>query len=252
MGLTLPPPPPQKNKQCLQLISRFQPANAVTGLAVNDAPLPGLLNAGVPAVSPVAFCRPGLNASASSGMSPLKSAGAQFNVATNVSTPASAPNSDPNYASSVSAGAQDSNCVRSGQSWKVTKGDNVDLTDPDWYKVDYSFPVETPKATYFVRVLVRDVYGNYLGFGSSATSANLTNSNAQNFFKVDGWSAVKSTGTTDSSIYDLRAGAIGCSLMTVVCGALFFGWDAYKSRQEDRLATSVVEDTSEVEKPAPQ
>ena len=50
----------------------------------------------------------------------------------------------------------------------------------------------------------------------------------------------------------LRAGAIGCSLMTVVCGALFFGWDAYKSRQEDRLATSVVEDTSEVEKPAPQ
>ncbi len=227
----------QKNKQCLQLIKRFVPTPAVTGLAVNDVPLPGLLNNGNAVASPVAFCRPGVNSDYPSGVHPEKTAASgavQYNPAVHV-----------NYVNST--GVLNDDCVLSGQSWKVTKGDNVDITDPDWYSVDYEFPTETPKAVYFVRVFVKDVHGNYLGFGSSATSANLTNNNVQNFFKVDRWDALKSSAVASgpgSGIHDIQAGAIGCSLATVLFGALFFAYDGYKSRQEDRRATTVVEDTA--------
>jgi hypothetical protein len=232
------PARPQRNKQCLQLIKRFVPEPATTGLAVNDVPLPGYVNPATnqPAASPVAFCRPGVNASFPSGVHPERtpaSGAAQYDAAVN-------------NAAVNGPGVLDKNCVLAGESWKVTKGNNVNNSDPDWYAVDYEFPVDTPTAVYFVRVFVRDIHGNYLGFGSSATSANLTNANAQNFFRVKGWNPLRSHAVRGASVYDIEAGAIGCSLATVFCGAAFFAVEHIKAKRAARGDTEVVEDTPSV------
>lgn len=209
-----------KNKQCLTEMARVSPPNAVTGLAVSDVPLPGYLNAsGLPAPSPVAFCRPTNNASTINGVNALGSS------------------------------ANKSDCVKSGQSWSVVKANNYNLSDPAWYTVDFEFDDSTPKAVYFVRVFAKDAAGNYLGFGSSATSANLTNNNVQNFFKVEGFDALHSYGTRGAHSFDIQAGAIGCSLMTVSLGTAYFVVEHIKQKRAARLDTTVVPDEKPVDVP---
>lgn len=128
------------------------------------------------------------------------------------------------------------------------QGNNYNLSDPDWYSVTYVIPQDVPTATYFVRVFALDANGNYLGFGSSATSANLTNNNAQNFFKVQGYNAFGSSTMRGSSIPDIQAGAIGCSIMTVTLGTSYFLWEYIKNKRDAArrpAPTDVVTDVTE-------
>lgn len=177
----------------------YTPPNAMVGIAVNGPPLVNYTNTGVnaatgpvqsyltnvsgvltPTQSPIAFCRPKANASFASGVDPNKVAGVAFS-ASNYSV------YDP---TNPTAGLQYNDCVMPNTSWSVTKGTNTNLDDPSWYKFTITFSADTPKGVYFVRVFALDVNGNYLGFGSSATSANLTNTASQNYFKVDKWCAL--------------------------------------------------------------
>jgi len=96
-----------------------------------------------------------------------------------------------------------------------------------------------------VRVFALDANGNYLGFGSSATSANLTNNNAQNFFKVQGYNAFGSSTMRGSNIPDIQAGAIGCSLMTVTLGTSYFLFEYIKHKREAARAPAPTEVISE-------
>jgi hypothetical protein len=88
----------KNNKQCLVEIANLVMPNAVTGLAVNDTAYPAYIDdaSGVPAISPVAFCRPSTNASIDG-----------FNNLSGV-------HPQGKYASMT-------DCVQSGTSWKVTK-----------------------------------------------------------------------------------------------------------------------------------
>ena len=123
------------------------------------------------------------------------------------------------------------NCVTSGSSWAVTKGTNVNLNDPAWYTVDVTFLTDTPSGNYFVRVFALDANGNYLGFGSSAGSANLTNTAQQNYFHVNAWPAWRSAGTLGTQVRDIQSGAIGCSILSVVCGAFWVGYEVRLRRK---------------------
>jgi len=214
-----------------------QPVNAQSSLAVNGGPLvnftagtvngtgfPGPVIAaytnqlGVPQASPVAFCRPAVDPSSPNGVKYSKALGAAF---TNVS--------DPRMAGT---------CVMPGTSWKVTKGTNVNLNDPHWYTVDIVFPLDTPKSNYFVRVYALDANFSYLGFGSSATSANLSNTAVQNHFRVDSWAAFKSSGVAGTQSRDIQNGAWGCSLLTVLSGTVWVAWEMHSTRQRKRAALS--------------
>jgi hypothetical protein len=201
----------QNNKQCLTKMASFAPAPAVTGLAVSDVAYPPNINAttGLAQVSPVRFCRPRSDTTFESGVNP------------------------------ITANANGSDCVMSGQSWKVTKGNNYNLSDPDWYSVDFTFGDNTAKGTYFVRVFAKDINGNYLGFGSSAGSANLTNNNAQNYFKADPFDALHSAGVRGGE-FDIQAGAIGCSVMTCTMGFAYFLWEYIRDKRESRRDTTVI------------
>ena len=237
----------------------MQPLNAVTGLAVNDVPLgaytdgnvdpvtgaPTAVKSGyyvtnaagvtnVSAPSPVAFCRPLADASQPSGVDPDSRKGVfwfkntsgmfcQKNQLTD-NTPVSCAD----------------NCVLSGSSWSTTKGTNVNLNDPAWYTVDILLPEDMPKGNYFVRVFALDANGSYLGFGSSATSANLTNTATQNYFHVDRWASWSSAGKRGSHIADIRAGAAGCSAMSLLVGALFFVREIRMARRNTARSTEVV------------
>ena len=86
---------------------------------------------------------------------------------------------------------------------------------------------------------------NYLGFGSSATSANLTNTATQNYFAVDKWASWSSYAKRGESIADIRAGAAGCSAMSLLVGGLFFVREIRMSRRKAALATEVVAEQAE-------
>jgi hypothetical protein len=213
----------QLNKQCLTKIAEFAPPMAVTGLAVSDVAYPPNLVNGVPAISPIKFCRPLADPTFANGVNPL---------------------------GNVTALPLD--CVKSGQSWKMTKPSNYDLTDPDWYNVTFTFGDNTAKGVYFVRVFAKDANGSYIGFGSSAGSANLTNNNAQNYFKADPFDAVHSYGKNGEHSFDIQAGAIGCSVMTISMGTAYFVYEFLKEKRAAKRDTEVVaeEKPAAVEAPA--
>ena len=183
---------------------------AVTGLAVSDVAYPPNVVNGAAAISPVKFCRPLSDPTFLNGVNPLAS----------MSNPL--------------------DCVKSGQSWKVTKATNFNLADPDWYSVNFTFGDNTAKGVYFVRVFAKDANGSYLGFGSSAGSANLTNNNAQNYFKADPFDAVHSYGKNGEHSFDIQAGAIGCSVMTVGLGTAYFVWEHIRDKRAAKRDTEVV------------
>ena len=81
---------------------------------------------------------------------------------------------------------------------------------------------------------------NYLGFGSSATSANLTNTATQNYFHVDRWASWASVAKRGSNIADIRAGAAGCSAMSLLVGAIFMVREIRMSRRNAARDTEVV------------
>ena len=229
----------------------FKPLNAQAGLAVNNVPFTNftsgtfstqgaasvvgayvtnstVLNA--PTISPVAFCRPASSSAYASGVDPSKAAGVQYNASTGVCTQ-SATNSTPVDCHT--------NCVMNGTSWSVTKGTNVNLNDPAWYTVDIVLSRDMPKGNYFVRVFALDAQMNYLGFGSSAGSANLTNTAAQNFFFVDRWASWTSAGVV-GGMADIRAGAAGCSALSLLVATIFLVREVRASQQRRRRQTEVV------------
>ena len=193
---------------------------------------PYVSQAGVAKPSPVAFCRPAASALYASGVNPSKAAGVQF---TNAS-----------YCLNTTIGEVPvpcaGNCVMNGTSWKTTKGTNVNLLDNGWYSVDIVFVMDTPKSNYCVRVFALDANFSYLGFGSSATSANLTNTAAQNHFFVDSWSAFKSSGVGGTQVRDIQNGAWGCSLLAVACGAFWVLWEVHTGRKKKAINTEVFKD----------
>jgi hypothetical protein len=128
-----------------------------------------------------------------------------------------------------------SNCVLSSSSWSVTKGTNVNLNDPAWYTVDIVLPGDMPRGNYFVRVFALDSNMNYLGFGSSATSANLTNTAVQNYFHVAPWSSTSSAGTR-GGLADIRAGAAGCSAMSLLVATIFLVREVRSGRRRALIA----------------
>ena len=213
----------------------------------------------VPTPSPVAFCRPASSSSYASGVDPSKAAGVQFNAATGVCTQSASP---------LNSTAVDcyTNCVLNGTSWSATKGTNVNLNDPAWYSVDivlsrcawhrprcqrhslrwlltppaFFLPhSDMPQGNYFVRVFALDAQFNYLGFGSSAGSANLTNTAAQNFFYVDRWASWTSAGVV-GGMADIRAGAAGCSALSLFVATIFLVREVRASRERQRRTTEVV------------
>jgi hypothetical protein len=236
----------------------YEPVPAATGLAVNDVPYgaytDGNLDANgkptpvlsgyyitnsvgatnVSAPSPVAFCRPLSDASFPSGVNPdsrlgvyyFKNASGSFCQRNQFLDNTPVPCAD--------------NCVMSGSSWSTTKGTNVNLNDPAWYTVDILLPADMGKGNYFVRIFAMDENFSYLGFGSSAGSANLTNTAAQNLFHVDKWASWSSYAKRGESIADIRAGAAGCSAMSLVVGGLFFAREVRASRRKAALATVVL------------
>jgi hypothetical protein len=126
----------------------------------------------------------------------------------------------------------------SNASWSVTKGTNVNLNDPAWYAVDIVLSRDMPKGNYFVRVFALDANMNYLGFGSSAGSANLTNTAVQNYFYVDRWASWRSPGVI-GGVPDIQAGAIGCSVMSLVTATVFLVREMRTSRLRRQRATEV-------------
>ena len=229
----------------------FKPLNAQAGLAVNNVPFTNftsgtfstqgaasvvgayvtnstVLNA--PTISPVAFCRPASSSAYASGVDPSKAAGVQYSASTGVCTQ-SATNSTPVDCHT--------NCVMNGTSWSATKGTNVNLNDPAWYTVDIVLSRDMPKGNYFVRVFALDAQMNYLGFGSSAGSANLTNTAAQNFFFVDRWASWTSAGVV-GGMADIRAGAAGCSALSLLVATIFLVREVRASQQRRRRQTEVV------------
>jgi len=235
----------------------FQPVNAASGLAVNGVPygsytdgnlapdtgLPTAVKSGyyvnstsainVNAPSPVAFCRPLVNTAYANGLDPDANKGVFFFKNTSgMFCQNSLTDNTP-----VSC---DGNCVLPGSSWSTTKGTNVNLNDPAWYTVDILLPADMGKGNYFVRVFALDEDNNYLGFGSSAGSANLTNTGAQNYFHVDKWAAWSSHAKRGESIADIRAGAAGCSALSLLVGGLFVAREIRMNRRKAALATEVV------------
>ena len=267
----------------------LEPVNAAQGLAVNDVPLgpytdgnvdpvtgaptpvksgyyitsaAGVTNFSAP--SPVAFCRPLYNASLPSGVDPDSSKGVfYFKNASGSFCQKS------QFGDNTPVPCAD-NCVMSGSSWSTTKGTNVNLNDPAWYTVDILLPEDMPKGNYFVRVFALDANYSYLGFGSSATSANLTNTATQNYFHgafansflkdmlsrcccfthaslllllaVDRWASWASVAKRGSKIADIRAGAAGCSAMSLLVGAIFTVREIRMSRRNAARDTVVVAD----------
>jgi hypothetical protein len=255
----------------------FQPLAAQAGLAVINKPFVNFTSGtfstqgaasvvgayvtntttglNVPTISPVGFCRPASSSSYANGLDPSKAAGVQYNVATGVCTQ-STTNSTPVDCYT--------NCVMNGTSWSATKGTNVNLNDPAWYTVDIVFSRDMPKVSavlpprhsspqcshcpcaglssqgnYFVRVFALDAQMNYLGFGSSAGSANLTNTAAQNFFYVDRWASWTSAGVV-GGMADIRAGAAGCSALSLLVATVFLIREVRASQQRRRRETQVV------------
>ena len=232
----------------------IRPMNAVSGIAVNDVPLSNYTDGNVSssvisfykvnkttgpanAPSPVAFCRPLSNSSFASGVDPDSSKGVFFNASKLCQQNQFTNNTPVDCAS---------NCVMSGGSWSVTKGTNMNLNDPAWYTVDIILPADMPRGNYFVRVFALDANLNYLGFGSSATSANLTNTASQNYFHVANWASTSSTGVRGGdALADIRAGAAGCSAMSLLVATIFLVREirASRSRRANSLApTTVVAD----------
>ena len=235
-------------------IAVIRPLNALSGLAINDVPLTNYTdgNLGTPIIpayvvnktttlnmnapSPVAFCRPLSDPSFPSGVNPDSAKGVYFN-AQNLC--------QQNQFTNNTLVDCPTNCVLSGSSWSVTKGTNVNLNDPAWYSVDIVLSPDTPRGNYFVRVLALDANYNYLGFGSSATSANLTNTASQNYFHITNW-AVSSSSAVVGGLADIRAGAAGCSAMSLLVSTAFFIREVRAGRRRKAAAaasaTAVMED----------
>ena len=70
----------------------------------------------------------------------------------------------------------------------------------------------------------------------------MTNNAAQNFFRVRVFDALHSSGKDGESIFDIQAGAIGCSLLTVSLGTSYFVWEYVKEKRAARRDTEVVDD----------
>lgn len=234
-------------------IMLLQPLPAQTGLAVNNVPYTNFTNGkfsplgaasvisayttntaaalNVPTVSPVAFCRPAADTTGTqaSGINPSKAAGVWFWNASYCTV------------SKTNLTAVDcySNCVMNGTSMSSNKGNNVNLNDPSWYTVDIVLSRDMPKGNYFARVFVLDANMNYLGFGSSAGGANLTNTASQNYFFVDRWASWRSPGVI-GGVADIRAGAAGCSALSLTVATIFLLREVRASRLRRARATEIV------------
>jgi len=183
----------------------------------------------VNAPSPVAFCRPLASSAYASGVHPDSSKGVFYNAAHTCQQDQFSNNTAVDCAA---------NCVMSGSSWSVTKGTNVNLNDPAWYTVDILLPADMPRGNYFVRVFALDANMNYLGFGSSATSANLTNTAVQNYFHVTNWASTSSAGVRGGDLADIRAGAAGCSALTLLVSSVFLIREIRASRRRAAITVA--------------